>query len=168
MKLTKVSVKRDTDDEIEPLYWEKDEISIRDLSSASETGYQLDASPVEDVSGSDSDPIVDQEDLEKIRELLSHRTSEMGLECSRERRLARKERRRKQARSKGIKKQPPVYRDQTKYLYNIGAIDYIKEYKEWKKSLGLIQKQKENKKRSKPKRASNIAKYIDEKQGKKK
>ena len=30
----------------------------------------------------------------------------------------------------------------------------------------MIQKQKENKKRSKPKRASNIAKSIDEKQGK--
>ena len=53
------------------------------------------------------------------------------------------------------------------YLYQIGAIYCIKEYKkEWKTSLGLIQKQKENKQRSKPKRASNIAKAIHEKQGK--
>ena len=70
----------------------------------------------------------------------------MQIECSRERRLARKGRIRKQARSKGIKKQPPIYKDQIEYLYNIGAIDCIKEYKEWKTSLGLIQKQKENKK----------------------
>ena len=52
------------------------------------------------------------------------------------------------------------------YLYQIGAIDCIKEYKEWKTSLGLIQKQKETKKRSKPKRANHIAKSLDEKQGK--
>ena len=52
------------------------------------------------------------------------------------------------------------------YLYQIGAIDCIKEYKEWKTSLGLIKKQKENKKRSKPKWASSIAKAKDEKQGK--
>ena len=113
-----------------PLYWENDEISIRDISSAKETGYQLDASPVEDISGSENDPIADQENLEKTKELLSHRKEEMGFECSRERKLARKERRRKQARSKGIKKQPPVYRDQTEYLYQIGAIDCIKEYKQ--------------------------------------
>ena len=51
-------------------------------------------------------------------------------------------------------------------MYQIGAIDCIKEYKEWKTNLVLILKQKETKKRSKPKRASNIAKSIDEKQGK--
>ena len=51
-------------------------------------------------------------------------------------------------------------------MYQIGAIDCVKEYKEWKTSLGLIQKQTENKKRSKPKRACNIAKSLDEKQGK--
>ena len=34
-----ITIKRDTKDEIEPLYWAKDEISIRDISSASETGY---------------------------------------------------------------------------------------------------------------------------------
>ena len=103
--------------------------------------------------------------LEKIRDLLSHRKDEMGFECSTERKLAQKECKRKQARSKGIKKQSPVYRDQIEYLYQIGAIDCIKKYKEWKTSLRLIQKQKETKKRSKPKRASNIAKSIDEKQG---
>ena len=73
-----IAVKRDTNDELEPPYWAKDEISIKDLSSASETRYQLDASLVEDISGSDSDPTVDQENLEKIRELLSHRNDEMG------------------------------------------------------------------------------------------
>ena len=108
-----IAVKRDSNDEIEPLYWAKDEISIRDLSSASETGYQLDASPVEDSSGSENDPIIDQENLEKVRELLSHRNEKMEFECSLERKLARKERRRRQARSKGIRKQPPVYRDRT-------------------------------------------------------
>ena len=51
-------------------------------------------------------------------------------------------------------------------MYQIGAIDCIKEYKEWKTSLGFIQKQNENKKRSKTKRACNIAKSINEKQGK--
>ena len=107
-----ILVKKDAIDEIELLYWAKDEIRIRDISSASETGYQLDASPVEDISCSESDPIVDQENLEKIRDLLSHRNDEMGFECSRERKLARKERRRKQARSKGSKKKPPIYRDQ--------------------------------------------------------
>ena len=126
----------------------------------------MDASPVEETSGSENDPTVDQESLEKIRELLSHRNEKMGFECSLERKLARKERRRKQARSKGIRKQPPTYNNQTEYLYQIGAIDCVKEYKEWKTSLGLIQKQNENKKRSKPKRACNIAKSLDEKQGK--
>ena len=111
-------------------------------------------------------PTVDQENLEKIRELLRHRNEKMEFECSLEKKLARKERRRRQARSKGIRKQPPVYKDQTEYLYQIGAIDCVKEYKKWKTSLGLIQKHNENKKRSKPKRACNIAKYIDEKQGK--
>ena len=135
-----ITVRRDANDEIEPLYWAKDEISIRDLLSTTETRYQLDASPVEDSSSSDNDPTVDQENLEKIKELLSHRNDEMGFECSRERKLARKERRRKQASTKGIKIQPPVYKDQTEYLYQIGAIDCIKEYKEWKTSLGLIQK----------------------------
>ena len=125
-----ITVKRDANDEIEPLYWAKDEISIRDISSTSETGHQLEAILVEDLSCGENDPIVDLENLEKIKELLSHRKDEIGFECSRERKLARKERRRKQARSKRIKKQPLVYRDQTKYLYQIGTIDYIKEYKE--------------------------------------
>ena len=129
-----IAVKRDSNDQVEPLYWAKDEISIRDLSSASETGYQLDASPVEETSGSENDPTVDQENLEKVRELLSHRNERMEFECSQERRLARKERRRKQARSKGIRKQPPVYKNQTEYLYQIGAINCVKEYKEWKTS----------------------------------
>ena len=53
-----ITVKRDTNDQIEPLYWAKDEISIRDISSASEIGYQLDASSVEDISCSENDPIV--------------------------------------------------------------------------------------------------------------
>ena len=90
-----ITVKRDAKDEIEPLYWAKDEISIRDISSASEKGYQLDASSIEELSCSDKDPIVDPENLEKIKELLSHRKEEFGLECSRERKLARKERRKK-------------------------------------------------------------------------
>ena len=51
-------------------------------------------------------------------------------------------------------------------MHQIGAIDCIKEYKEWKTSLGLIQKQKETKKRTKPKKANQIAKSLDEKQGK--
>ena len=51
-------------------------------------------------------------------------------------------------------------------MYQIGAIDCVKEYKEWKTSLALIHKQNENKKRSKPKRACNIARNLDEKQGK--
>ena len=38
-----IAVKRDANDEIEPLYWAKDGISIRDISSANETRYQLDA-----------------------------------------------------------------------------------------------------------------------------
>ena len=42
-------------------------------------------------------PIVNHENIEKINELLSHRKSELGIECSRERKLARKERREKQA-----------------------------------------------------------------------
>ena len=84
--------------------------------------------------------------------LLSHRNDEMGLECSQERRLARRERRRKQTRSKGIRKQQPLYKDQTEYLYNIGAIDCIKEYKEWKTSLGLIQKLKGKQKEIKTKK----------------
>ena len=81
-----ITVKMDAKDEIEPLYWAKDEISIRDISSSSETGYQL---AVEDLSCSKNDPIVDPENLEKIRELLSHRKDEIGFECSRERELAR-------------------------------------------------------------------------------
>ena len=109
-------------------------------------GYQLDASSIEELSYNDNDPIVDQENLKKIKELLSHRKREFGIEYSRERKLVRKEQRIKQAQSKGIKKQPPVYRDQTEYLYQIGAVDCIKEYKDWKTSLGLIQKQKETKK----------------------
>ena len=55
-----ILVKCNDKDEIEPLYWAKDKISIRDLSSTSEIGYQLDASPVEDTSGSESEPTVDQ------------------------------------------------------------------------------------------------------------
>ena len=86
-----ITVKRDANDEIEPLYWAKDEISIRDISSANEMGYQLDASLVENISCNEEDPIVDQGNLEKIRELLSHRKEEMGFECSKERKLARKE-----------------------------------------------------------------------------
>ena len=42
----------------------------------------------------------------------------------------------------------------------------MKEHKAWKASLATIQKQNENKKRSKPKRAGNLAKALDEKQGK--
>ena len=118
---------------------------------------------MEDSSGSENDPIVDQENLEKVRELLSHRNGHIQFECSLERELARRERRKKQARSKGIRKQPPVYKDQREYLYQIGAIDCVKEYKEWKTSLGLIQKQNENKKRSKPKRACNISRSLDKK-----
>ena len=67
-------------------------------------GYQLDASLTKDISSSENNPIVYQENLEKIRELLSHVNDEVGFECSQERKLARKEQRRKQARSKGIKK----------------------------------------------------------------
>ena len=87
-----ISVQRDAKDEIEPLYWARDKISIRDLSSTSEMGYQLDASSIEELSCSDNDPIVDQENLKKIKEPLSHRKGEFGIECSRERKLARKER----------------------------------------------------------------------------
>ena len=90
-----IDVKGDINDEIEPLYWAKDEISIRDLSSATKTGYQLYASLVEDMFGNENDPTIDQENLEKVRELLSHRNEKMEFECSQERRLARKERRRK-------------------------------------------------------------------------
>ena len=60
-----IVVKRDANDEIKPLYWARDEISIRDISSANETRYQMDASPVEDISGSDNDPIVDQKTWRK-------------------------------------------------------------------------------------------------------
>ena len=111
-----IAAKRDTNDEIEPLYWAKDEISIRNIFLASETGYQLDASSIENLSYSDNAPIVDLENLEKIKELLSHRKDKLGLECSRKRRLARKEQGKKQAWSKGIKNQPPVYRDQKRNI----------------------------------------------------
>ena len=92
-----ITIKRDAKDEIEPLYWAKDKISIRYLSSASETGYQLDVSSIQELSCSENDPIVDLENMEKIKDLLSHRKSEFEFECSRERKLARKERREKQA-----------------------------------------------------------------------
>ena len=49
----------------------------------------LDASSIEELSYSDNDPIVDQENIEEIKELLIHRMSEFGFKCSRERKLAK-------------------------------------------------------------------------------
>ena len=41
--------------------------------------------------------------MDKIKELLSHKKREFGIDYSRERKLAQKKQRKKQARSKGIK-----------------------------------------------------------------
>ena len=64
----------------------------------------------------------------------------------------------------GYKKQHPIYKNKNDF-HKIGATYCIKDYKEWKTTLGIIQKTNELKVRNKPKRDSNIARSLDEKQG---
>ena len=76
--------------------------------------------------------------MDKIRKLLRHKEGEFGNESSTDKRRLRRKRREKQAHSKGIKRQPPSYKNENKYLHMIGAIDCIKEHNEWKNRLGII------------------------------
>ena len=86
-----ILVKWDARNEIEPLYWAKDEIIIRDLSQASDDGYHLDISSSKEISCNEKNHWVEQEIMDKTKELLSHRNSELGIECSKERKQAQKE-----------------------------------------------------------------------------
>ena len=74
-----ISIKWEARNEIEALYWTKDEISIKDLSLASDDGYHMDISLAKETTCNEEDPWVDQESMNKIKELLSHRNRELGI-----------------------------------------------------------------------------------------
>ena len=74
----------------------------------------------------------------------------------------------KQAKSKGVKRPPLIFKGKNAYLQFVGAIDCIKDYNEWKTSFGLIQELKESEtegknktKQNKPLKPQTIAKTID-------
>ena len=90
-----ISVKWDVRNEIGQIYWAKDEISIRNLSPASDDGYHMDITLSKETSCNEKDPWVDEEIMDKIKDLLSHRNGELGIECSKERKKAQKERQEK-------------------------------------------------------------------------
>ena len=136
-----ISISHDKKENIEPMCWIKDEVSIRDVSSAEEKGYLVEDEFSDLESELDMD--VDEENLNKIRELLGHRNTEqraiLDMKSTLERQKARRKRREKQARSKGIPRTPPQIKGKNEYLHMVGAVDCIKDYNEWKTSFGLIQ-----------------------------
>ena len=149
--------------EIEPLHWIKDEITLTDISDDNGSGYCVD-SKLSEQGELDDDPWVHETELEKVRILLKHRET-MAFQESKPKGRTREERRKRQARSKGIKRPPPMLKGKNDYLYMVGAVDCIKAYNEWKTSFGLIQELKESKQkpqRNKPKKARTIAKQRDE------
>lgn len=125
-------------------------------------GYEanLDSTDNEEV-----DPIVPKSELEKIRILLRHREPQAG-ENADETLKQKQARQKRQAKSKGVKNPPPEIKGKNKYLHMVGAIDCIKQYDDWKTTLGLIQSwtqpKPQPKQRTKPVKAWSLAQKMDE------
>ena len=145
------------------LNWVKTELTLSENEDENGIGYEANS----DWTDNDvEDPIILESELDKIRILLRQRepqTKELETETIKRKRARRK----RQAKSRGVKNPPPEIKGKNEYLHMVGAIDCIKQYNEWKTTLGLIQSCTEpqpnpKKPRQKPVKARSLARKLDE------
>ena len=111
----------------------EDASSLADCQSSHESSEQKDFSYYSEEEFSDGDDIVSEEDLERVRALLLHRLE--WISETQRRKREREERRKRTARSKGVKK-PPTFEGKTEYLLHVEAYDLAKSEHSWKQGLG--------------------------------
>ena len=87
-----------------------------------------------DLSKNEEDCVVSEAHLQQVQELLCHRTADKLLHTTQPTK-SRENQRAKQAKSKGVKRPPPILKGKNNYLHFVGAIDCIKAYKNWKMSF---------------------------------